>query len=227
VTKPQDLTFQEEPTFELGSNTFKDVPVVLQFGDTPLIEISQWENASYGVEFRIYNKDGVYLAKIRGNQIYRTEAGEKSNLFLRHPGDKTVCELDGKTLFELKREGAAALKGTAELFTPDGRFIKITNDYMIGNLLRREPNLGFPIGHALIWVHDLIITGGSIGLHYFEREELLIGVGGDVRQKLIGRPEPPLFRPKLPWVKLELGRQPDGTSARASNISIKFLKELP
>ena len=36
----------------------------------------------------------------------------------------TVCELDGQTIFEVRRKDAAALKTQAELFTPDGRFLK-------------------------------------------------------------------------------------------------------
>ena len=40
----------------------------------------------------------------------------------------TVCELDGKTLFEIQRQGAASISAHAELYTPDGAFVKCPAD---------------------------------------------------------------------------------------------------
>jgi hypothetical protein len=46
----------------------------------------------------------------------------------------TVCRLDTQVLFEITRKEAAALKTEAELFTPDGRFLKArgaTKDWLL------------------------------------------------------------------------------------------------
>ena len=46
---------------------------------------------------------------------------------MSYPNKMTVCKLGNRVLFEIIREEAAALKTRAELFTPDGYFVKITD----------------------------------------------------------------------------------------------------
>lgn len=120
----EKLVFFETPTVWYASNWFTNVPVILQYDETPLIEVVGGVQAAFTAQFSIYNKDGVYLARVKGSQMYLTEDGKKADLKLHHPDLCTVCELDGKTLFEVRRTAAAALKAEAELFTPDGRFLK-------------------------------------------------------------------------------------------------------
>ena len=122
------LIFFESPEVEYAGNFFKDVPIILEYDDTPLIEVVQEQAAGFTTQFQIYNKDGIYIAKVKGSQLYLTTDGSKSNLKLRHPDRMTVCELDGQAIFEVRRKDATALKTQAELFTPDGRFMK-SNDH--------------------------------------------------------------------------------------------------
>lgn len=96
----------------------------MQYDDTPLVEVVQIQTAGYTSQFNIFNQDGIYIAKAKGSRLFLTEAGSKSNLKLRHLDKMTICELDGRTLFEIQRREAAALKTDAELFTQDGRFIQ-------------------------------------------------------------------------------------------------------
>ncbi len=124
---PDELLFSITPQVEFGSNTFENVPVILQYDDTPLLEVVQAEAAGFTSQFRIHGSDGAYLAKVVGSRIHLAADGRKANLHLRHPPLMTVCELDGKTLFEIRRKEAAAFSTEAELFTPDGRFVKATN----------------------------------------------------------------------------------------------------
>ena len=118
------LLFQESPVVEYASNIFINVPVILQYDDTPLIEVVNVVEAGYTTQFSIYNRDGVYIAKVKGSRLFTTDEGKKSNLQLRYPEGATVCCLDGHTLFEIRRKEAAALKTEAELYSPDGRFIR-------------------------------------------------------------------------------------------------------
>jgi hypothetical protein len=134
----ESLIYQEAPIVHLASNTFIDVPTVLQYEDTPLIKVVRVAEAGFTAEIPIYHSDGTYLAKVVGSQIYPTADGKKAGLTLRHPGHATVCELNGKTIFELIREEAAALKTRAELFTPDGSFIKCTDEDLTGYVLGPE-----------------------------------------------------------------------------------------
>ncbi len=128
VSEPDSLVFVESPEVEYGGNFFKDVPVILEYDDTPLIEVVHEQSVGYTTEFKIFNKDGIYFAKAKGSRLFLTKDGAKSNLKMRYPDKMTICELDGQTLFEVRRKDAAALKTEAELFAPDGRFMK-SNEY--------------------------------------------------------------------------------------------------
>jgi hypothetical protein len=60
------LVYRSSPLIHFATNTFVNVPVILQYEDAPLLEVIHEENAGYAAEFKIYHKDGTYLAKVRG-----------------------------------------------------------------------------------------------------------------------------------------------------------------
>jgi hypothetical protein len=171
--KVPDLVFFDTPEVEYASNYFRNVPVILQYDDQPLIEVVQEINVGFTTQFSIYNKDGIYLAKVTGTQIYRTEDGEKMSLNLRHPDLMTVCELEGKTLFEVRRAGAAALKMDAELYAPDGRFLKKADSGIPSELISADG--------SFLRIQQLTMIGSHfencrIGIHV--RSDGKIGIGG-------------------------------------------------
>jgi len=118
------LIFTQSPAVTIATNTFINVPVILQYDETPLILIVQAQPAGYTTQIPIYHSDGTYLAKVIGSRLFPTPAGEKAGLKLEHPPKMTVCKLGDRTLFEIIREEAAALKTRAELHAPDGYFVK-------------------------------------------------------------------------------------------------------
>lgn len=140
MTRNQDdpLIFHESPTVEFATNTFINVPVTLQYDDQPLIEVVRAQQAGFTTQFSIYHQDGTYLAKVKGSRLFLTAGGRKTKLMLRHPDRMTVCELEGKTLFEIDRKEAAALKTEAELYTPDGSFVKARDRTCSGMILRNR-----------------------------------------------------------------------------------------
>jgi len=101
-----------------------------------MVEFIKQMSTSHTEEFTskipIYHSDGTQLAVAKGNQLYLTEAGENAGVKMRHFPDATVCELNGKPAFELRRKGAAALNMTAELFTCDGAFLKWSEESLTG-----------------------------------------------------------------------------------------------
>ena len=147
----EKLIFQKTPEVEFGSNKFINVPTILQYDETPLIQVVKTQDAGFSTEIPIYHNDGTYLAKVVGSQIYKTADGEKAGLELKHPDLMTVCELNGQILFELKRTSAASLKASAELYTPNGYFVK----YMTS-----APSLLKPDGSAL-QIRDMVMTDCS------------------------------------------------------------------
>src|SRR5689334_12400235 len=121
------LYFSDRPAMMLATNLFINVPIVLQYEQTPLIQFVREQRAGFTTEVPIYHPDGTYLAKARGSQLYLTEEGKKAGLILEHPDKVTVCKLGARVLFEMRREQAAALKTTAELHAPDGYFVKCSD----------------------------------------------------------------------------------------------------
>lgn len=121
-----ELIFTSAPVMSLATNTFINVQVILQYEDTPLIQIVKVQSAGFAAQIPIYHPDGTYLAKVVGSRLFLTKNGENAGLSLSYPDKMTVCKLGNRVLFEIIREGAATLKTRAELFTPDGYFVKIT-----------------------------------------------------------------------------------------------------
>jgi hypothetical protein len=100
-----------------------------------------------------------------------TDEGKSAQLKLRHPQGMTVCELEGRTIFELRRQAAAALKTAAELYAPEGVFIK-TDDACL-NIAGRIAGGNFtaPNGYTLTksYAWDM-----PIGIHITKN---IVGVG--------------------------------------------------
>ena len=103
------------------------MPIILQYDDTPLISIVNEESLGFTTEIPIYHSDGTYLAKVNGTRVYPTEDGKKAGIVMRNPKDMTICEMDGKTLFEIYHEQGDAFRTNAELYTPAGYFVKSTD----------------------------------------------------------------------------------------------------
>jgi hypothetical protein len=129
------LVFQHAPVIEIASNRFINVPVILQYDQTPLIEVVHEVAAGYKIQIPIFHQDGTYLAKVVGSRIFPTPEGTKAGVRLRHPDKRTICEIDGRTVFELSRSEAAALHTQAELFTNDGSFIKCSSLEIAGYVM--------------------------------------------------------------------------------------------
>lgn len=122
-----ELIYQTSPLVTFATNTFINVPTILQFDDAPLISVVKDENIGFTSEIPIYHADGTYLAKVRGTRVYPTEAGQKAGIVMRSLPRLTVCELDGRTIFEIAHQAGDAFKAQAELHTPTGYFIKSTD----------------------------------------------------------------------------------------------------
>ncbi|QCY11118.1 hypothetical protein [Pseudomonas sp. MPC6] len=118
------LIFKTAPSVELGTNLFVNTPTILQFDDTPLIQVVRVEQAGFTTQIPVYHEDGTYLTKVVGSRLHETEQGKKAGVTLEHHDKVTVCKLNGRVLFEIQREEAASLKTAAELYTPNGYFVK-------------------------------------------------------------------------------------------------------
>jgi hypothetical protein len=73
----ESLIYQQAPIVHLAGNLFVEVPTVLQYDDTPLIQVVSAAAAGFTTEIPIYHSDGTYLAKVVGSQMYLTADGKK------------------------------------------------------------------------------------------------------------------------------------------------------
>ena len=165
------LTYTSRRAMILATNTFIDVPIVLQYEDTPLIQFVQEEAAGFTTEIPIFHSDGTYLAKVRGSQLYATEDGKKAGVTVTHPDKMTVCKLGDQVLFEIRRHDAAALNTRAELYTPDGFFLKCADTPDMA-LLDMSAN-GLQIGSC--YMEGNTFSGCRIGI-WVKRDSFAIGV---------------------------------------------------
>ncbi len=121
------LIFSNQYRFELASNTFVGVPVILKYEDINLIEIIKETTVEYTTKIPIFHSDGTHLADAKGNRIYKTDAGKKAGIdMIINPG-LWACTLEGKTIFEIRQRNPDSFRTTAELYTNDGYFVKVLN----------------------------------------------------------------------------------------------------
>lgn len=137
-----ELQYQASPNVLFATNTFINVPVILQFEDTPLIEVVKEQSLGYTTQIPIYHQDGTYLAKTNGTRIYPTDDGKKAGLNIRELSNMWVCEMDGKTLFEIQHNSGDSFKVSAELHTPEGYFVRYQDTPAPSKLLN---NSGEPL----------------------------------------------------------------------------------
>lgn len=107
-----------------------------------------------------------------GNRLYLTEQGKKNGLKIDKYQWLWVCSLDKQTLFEIQQGAGDAFKATAELYTPDGYFVKCTD--------AATPNLIDTKGSALklggMIMSGSTISGSTVGIWLRRDGSCAIGV---------------------------------------------------
>ena len=166
------LVFQSSPSITVATNTFINVPVILKYEDTPLMEVIKDQNIGFTTQIPIYHSDGTYLAKVKGNRIFPTEAGKKANINIRDEQGKFICSLEKKVTFELTHGTGDSFKANAELYTPDGYFVKCSDS--------PKPEL-FNTSGSSIQVGGIVMSGNifnnlSIGIWVRKNGSVAIGV---------------------------------------------------
>ncbi len=122
-----ELIYQTSPEVMFASNTFVNVPTILQFDDTPLISVVREEQLGYTTDIPIYDASGVYLAKVRGTRVYPTPEGTEAGVRIRQLPMVWICEVDDRTAFEIHQQPGDAFRTEAELYAPTGHFLKVSD----------------------------------------------------------------------------------------------------
>ncbi|MGD0387471.1 MAG: hypothetical protein ABSC42_00840 [Tepidisphaeraceae bacterium] len=162
-----EIIYQEHPVVTIATNHFVAVPIIIQFEQTPLLEVGKFEPAGYTTRFPVYHSDGTRLAIVNGCRIHPTDDGKKADIKVRQQPELSVFELEGKPILELRRDGPAALKGWAELWAPEGVLVK-AHDSGVSGLLRTGAD-ALMIGNSVF--HNCGISGWKIGIHIFRLKD--------------------------------------------------------
>lgn len=104
---------------------FAGFPAILPFDDMPWISIVRMEKLTSKSEIRILHSDGTYLVKVRGTRAFSTVAGRRIGIDVRIQASRTVCNLNGITLFEINHY-PGSFKARAKLYPAKGYFVKST-----------------------------------------------------------------------------------------------------
>ena len=126
------LIFQNTSEIILATNTFINVEEILKFEDTNLIELVKDVNLGLTTKIPIYHSDGTYLTKVVGTRVFPTELGKKAGVRIEKLSDVWECKLDGKTIFEIHHKKGESFKTYAELYTPEGYFVKCSESKIPG-----------------------------------------------------------------------------------------------
>jgi hypothetical protein len=122
------LVYQTSPKVTIATNTFVNVPIILKYEETNLIEIIKEVGLGFTTQIPIYHSDGTFLAKVKGNRIFLEKGGEKADIKIDKYHGLWVCKMNNKTLFEIHQQTGDSFKTTAELYTPEGYFVKCSNE---------------------------------------------------------------------------------------------------
>jgi len=156
----ETLVYQTSPTVTLATNQFVNVPIVLQYESTPLIEVIQEQSLGYTSSIPIFHKDGTYLAKVNGTRVFPTEKGKLAGIQMDKYADRTVCKMGSTVLFEVHHQPGDAFKIVAELFAPDGYFVRFQDS--------PQPGLIDVTGNAIkvggVIMSNNVIRGFRIGI---------------------------------------------------------------
>ncbi len=167
-----ELIYHSTPHVTFATNIFIDVPTILQFDETPLISVVQAENLGYTTEIPIFHADGTYLAKVRGTRVYATPAGTKAGVTIRQLPGLWVCEVGGRTAFEIRQQAGDAFRTDAELYTPTGHFLRFA-DSPAPELL--DPR-GGPLHIGGLTMSQSVFEGCRIGVLLGSDGSMAIGV---------------------------------------------------
>jgi hypothetical protein len=168
-----DLIYHSSPAVTFATNTFINVPTILQFDDTPLVSVIKQQSLGYTTEIPIYHPDGTYLAKVRGTRVYPTDSGKTAGVKIEQRSLLWVCSIGGRTAFEIKQQPGDAFRVSAELYTPTGHFVRVNET--------PQPRVFNASGGAL-QVGGVVMMGNvfsnvRIGVWIRSNGELAIGVG--------------------------------------------------
>jgi hypothetical protein len=164
------LIFNPDFRFELSTNIFERVPIILKYEDINLIEVVREYRVGYTTEIPIYHPDGTFLTKIVGNRMRVNLLAKKAGVeIVQHP-NLWVCTMNGKTLFEIRQKSPDFFKTTAELYANDGFFVKVDSSMTVNALQNNNPLV---IGHCTMMGNTF--TGMKIGIWAKKDGSIILG----------------------------------------------------
>jgi hypothetical protein len=153
----ESLIFQEHPDVIIASNTFRNIPIIIQYNDTPILSVDNTVGVGYMAKYPVYLSDGTQIAVVKGSSIHYVKEKTPRVDLVQEP-QLTVCKVDGKPILELRRTAPQAFKAWGELYAPEGVIIKAL-DSLSGFL-----NNGSALQIGMAFMRNVTVNGGAVAI---------------------------------------------------------------
>lgn len=156
----------------LATNTFENVPVILQYDKQPIISV---DISNSNLKFAFYNKEGLKIADIIEEDIHPCVAEDNNLTVLPKTPLKKIYKVNynGKTVIQVKQKSASDFEiQEAELFMPDGYKITISK----GCEIEVKNKNGEKIGKSRVIMSNNTFINVPVGVFVQKDGTINIGV---------------------------------------------------
>ena len=158
-------------TVKFCTNIFTNVPVILQYDDTPLLWVTQSMTGNLETEARIYSQDGEDLGRWKGKSLHLTGQGKKAGLTIEHPAGVDVLKMGTRTLCELRKPTPLLLHPTVELYSPTGTLLTGAPDIVAVAMSRSNQ----PLELSGMILQDNLLANRPVGIHITSDGQIAFG----------------------------------------------------
>ncbi len=151
---------------KFASNTLINVPVILQFEDTPLLEVVRSIHGQPDDKIALFASDGGKLGYMQGERLFLTSDGEKVGAKIDHKADAKVLRIDGKERYVLRKPRPFEMHPKFELYTPTGILVAGEPDMIPG---LTSPGSSEPLSLQGAIFEGNTLSGCQIGF-WFDRQ---------------------------------------------------------
>ncbi len=160
------------------TNWFVNIPIIVQFDETPLLQFVPSVEATPESVCQIFSENGDDLGRLKGKRLFLTEDGEKAGVTIRHLDGVDVLEKGKQTLCELRKPNPYELHPTIELYSPTGTLLTGAPDQVAQAIM---PDGQTPLLKGSFVLVANTFVGGRVGLHI--RSDGRFSIGGLVKDE--------------------------------------------
>ena len=166
-----NIQFDSPPEIVLATNTFINIPVVLKYDETPLIEMIHTQDFGFTTRVHIYHSDGSPIGNVTGKRLFLVNEEKQVAIDIKETTDKLTCRLLNKVVFQIASSKEASLNMMCELYIPGGYMVKCSG--------WSKPQLFDPNGDIIpvggVLVNGCIFRNSPVGIWLKQNGSCILG----------------------------------------------------